>query len=234
MEPVRQKTTRPLDGLYQRRELGHLAGIRGCLSADLGACDRRDTWLGQFLGLHASMLRRIEQAKEDMCALVLPALRRILTRLLPDEDRHLVESAIDDALLTYLGTPDLYDARRGHPLNWLSRIALNRAKDARRRRIRRLRREVAVGLRFRDSTAVSAPSSMDGRRSAIDPTAIAGAAKTDAEKAFLLAWLAGRSFGALATALQVQALSRSEQQAAVQRAKVRLRKRAKGLLRKSG
>jgi DNA-directed RNA polymerase specialized sigma24 family protein len=84
-------------------------------------------------------------ARDDLCRILTPLLRqRLVSFLVPDT--HIVDAAIDDALLFYVTNPARFTPVRGSLIAWLSTICRNRVRDEHRSNRRRLAHERTSGF----------------------------------------------------------------------------------------
>lgn len=185
-----------------------------------------------FEDLHQRVLSAFPDAEQAVCRVLLPILRRELDRSMPAEDADAKESAIEDAIMVYLGAPSRYRPSLKGPVPWLLRIARNRTIDYRRSKWRLLLREHAIGTTLFSGQvsdcieaqllAAEAPSLESKRLSLFACVSLR-------ERAFLEAWCRGDSGARLAVVLGCGDLPLQDQRTLVQRMKARLRKRAKAV-----
>jgi hypothetical protein len=153
---------------------------------------------------------------EEVCVIALRLLRAFLRRSWPDADPGLIESAAEDAILKYLGNPRRFDPRRAGLLTWLEAIALRRLRDLERPEHRARAHEssdrelpLAEGVVVRaDGPALTAAWIVEHR------ALLLAAARSDAERRFIAARLAGAPRDVQADSLGVHylrtALARKE------------------------
>jgi hypothetical protein len=155
--------------------------------------------------LHWRVCDGDESGVEEICGIVLRLLRARLGRVRPDADPGLIESAVEDAILKYLGDPRRFDPRRAGLLTWLEAIALRRLADFERPGHRALT-HIAAGIDPAQLELAMLPEDTGGLTDAwiaAHRALLVAAAQTDAERAFVEARLAGASREEQARALGV-------------------------------
>lgn len=143
----------------------------------------------QLLALHRELIVNHLQNREELAAYLLRRVRRLLKRRMPGLDLAIVNDAVEDAILGYLQRPELYKpscsrldtfillAARRDALNMIRRLQCrHRAEGIAASMQPRLYQMDEVGL-----FAGRCPAVVDWL----------GVARTDAERAFLKARLAG-------------------------------------------
>lgn len=184
-----------------------------------------------FLSLHRRILAGDTAARDELCWVVLPELRRQLTQGAPGLDCHTIEMAIDDALMLYLTKPQKYQPARGSLLAWLSKIAMNRVLDRLRAVRRRANLEMVFGLDLwifgsrcpshePDAEAADAERRRQRQR-------LVRLARDDRERAFLSARLDGAPLKQQAIALGAEGQTLVAQRTVIKRTLERIRLRAK-------
>jgi hypothetical protein len=134
-----------------------------------------------------------DSAVEEMCGIVLRLLRASLRRVRPDADRALVDSAAEDAILKYLANPRRFDPRRAGLLTWLDAIALRRLADFERPQ-HRADAHIAAGVdpaRLQRAGPLEDEGDLTEAWIAEHRAMLLAAARTDSERAFVEARLAG-------------------------------------------
>ncbi len=178
---------------------------------------------------HALVLAGVVSAGETLTAALLPLVRARLSHLMPRFDQHSIEDCVEDAILVYLRSPAMFRPHRGVLSAWITTIALNKARDLRRRDRRRSPRLVYTSiddLRL----AVSPHNDPGPPLPVVSRTELLTVAYTEAERRFLLLRLEGvRSSTTLARALNIDELEGPELRAEVHRTWARLRARLEGL-----
>ena len=175
--------------------------------------------------LHARLLGGDDAAAEEICYLMHSMLTVHVRRRLQTTDPHEICTAVSDALLTYLRNPVQFNPCRGALDSWLMTVALNRARDI-RRRARRQGREVTSGIDL--SQLISAELVASARESQPADRVLA-LARDVRERAFLQCRLAGSPMAVQAAALGVAESPPAEQRRVVYRAIERIVKRARRL-----
>jgi DNA-directed RNA polymerase specialized sigma24 family protein len=143
---------------------------------------------------HRAVLRGDAAARDALCRQVVPDLRRRLSRAFPRVDPDVVETAVHDAVLKYLQKPDAYDPSRGSLLGWLFVAAHHAVIDLERRAAPRRRHEAQWGL---DLAGLAGPADdPDAEQRKSDwllwyRMELYSACRTDAERLFVAARLAG-------------------------------------------
>ena len=186
----------------------------------------------RFDRLHSQVANGSAEAAAQVAEDVLPLLRQSLARRLRIADGHVLETAVGDAVMTYLSDPSKYEPSRGHPVAWLSQIALNRYRDQARRERSRSRRQVSLdcqpAIADRPAALVQGhwvdvldrrPSSSSLRRQLLQ------SAQSRTERDFLVCVLEGASFSARAQALNCHEREIGVQRLIVNRTWDRLRHR---------
>jgi DNA-directed RNA polymerase specialized sigma24 family protein len=180
--------------------------------------------------LHARVLAGDDEALNEFCRRVFTQARGQLVAKTPQEDRDLIETAVDNALLRYVLQPGRYDPSRGHPIPFFKKIAMDSLIDMRRLRRRRSVHEVTVGLDFPGVSGKADPALPDGERQihlAEQRHLLMSAARSDQERAFVTAWREGSTTAELAQILSLHHSSNIEPRVGVHAMKARLRKRAR-------
>ena len=157
--------------------------------------------------LHAAVLRGDGEAREAICLLLVPELKRRLTRALRRLDSELVQEAVHDTVLKYLGAPGRYRPGRHGLLNWLFVLARNAALDLDRKASRLGRRYVSNGMDFSGIALPVADDPDADQRRAEDltwyRTHLLSACWTGEERRMVIGALAGESPEAQAQALRL-------------------------------
>lgn len=96
--------------------------------------------------LHERLLVSDSRAGGEIWQAVAPALRRSVARGLTVPDSHLVETAIEDAVLAYIRAPARFRPRAGSLVGWLRTIARHDLQDALRHAGRVSAHEGPAGL----------------------------------------------------------------------------------------
>ena len=195
-------------------------GRQGSLALDLSLAQQ-----------HILVLAGSVCAAETLTSILLPVVRARLRRLMAGLDHHAIEDCVEDAILIYLRSPALFQPDRGSLSAWITTIALNKARDF-RRRDRRLSERLAHSRA--ELAGLWAPAIDDACLSlpVLDGAALMVVAYTEAERRFMELRLKGvRSSEVLARALGVVDGKKSEARAEVHRTWARLRARLQRLKR---
>jgi DNA-directed RNA polymerase specialized sigma24 family protein len=155
---------------------------------------------------------------------------------MPREDPHAIDTVSEDAVLMYLRDPARYNPVKSRLLTWLTNVAIRRLIDFERSRRRRSARESpTVDV---TSLPVAAPAEVaepDDAWMTAHRAAILAAARSDAERAFILARLEGAPRDVQAVALGVGHLGTEEARREMNRVWQLLGRRARrGWLRAPG
>jgi hypothetical protein len=184
------------------------------------------------LEFHARFVAGDVAAGVRTCEALFPLVRRRLAAVTRVGDAHAVETAAEDALLSYLRDPASYDPNRGDLVVWLLKIALNRLRDIDRSTRRRNAHEVPAGvdlslLRIKASQA--APASGPSQWVTTHTHALFVAARTPEERAAVRARLAGANRQAEFEALRLDKLSAARAHARLNQIWQNLRRRVRRL-----
>lgn len=177
--------------------------------------------------LHAKLLDGDIRAIDPLCERLLGGLRAALSKIRLSVDGHVVEGSIDDAIMDYLRAPTRYDPRRGSLIVWLSRCALNRVRDAQRSARRRWNLEVAAGVDITSFPAIPSPDgSRDYERWILHcRRQLFSVARSEGERRFISARLAGMPERAQVAQLGVARVTSTESRREAQRVWDLLRRR---------
>ena len=177
--------------------------------------------------LHNRVLAGDKDASNRLCRELAPRLHlAVRLRLTGAVDDHVIRTAVDDALLLYVESPSRYRPDLAPLAAWLTSVAVNKARDARRVLARRTRHEVTVGLQPPERAEAPADNLISGHQAA--PEALEAVAKTDRERAHIAARLKGMNrVEDLADVLGLSHLSLADQRIEINREWVRLRTRAR-------
>lgn len=174
--------------------------------------------------LHARLITGDLGAADEICRLMHPVLSTGLRRWAFSRDPHEICTAVNDALVSYLKNPGLFDPHRGPLENLLLTIALNRLRDLRRRVRRRAQRELSTGV----DLSLLAGTEIQTSASEIDLEELVVAyARDPVEGAFLRARLAGASLAEQAAALGAGDVPANMQRLMVYRATERIARRTR-------
>jgi DNA-directed RNA polymerase specialized sigma24 family protein len=178
-----------------------------------------DTFRFAFNALHTRLLAGDPNARDEVCLRAAPTLREHLRRWFPRETPDVVESGISDALMKYLLEPERYDPGRGQPLSWLLSIAYHSIVDAQRWWRRRWAHETFVGVDIMRFPMVAAQELSDQRQTWLRKSreTLLGAARSDEDRALILAKLDGAPGRVLAEAINVAHLPEGKQAEVVKR-----------------
>jgi DNA-directed RNA polymerase specialized sigma24 family protein len=158
-------------------------------------------------------------------------VRQQLRQWAHEEATDVIETAVEDALLTYFARPSLYDAGRGHPITWFVAIARNKVREARRQQRRRRARELPFGLDLENlmSSPVLAHERDENERASLmhARAILAGEVRTDQERRFLQARLNGAPIATQAAVLAGRHLPAEQQRRLVHHSWNRLYQRLK-------
>lgn len=180
---------------------------------------------------HVLILAGSVCAAETLTSTLLPVVRARLRRFMPGLDHHSIEDCVEDAILTYLRRPALFQPARGSLSTWITTIALNKARDLRRRDRRLLQR---LAQSHAEVARLAVPASDHACSSLLIPDGVAlmVVAYTEAERRFMELRLAGvRSSKTLAHVLGIVDAKECEARAEVHCTWARLRARLQRLKR---
>ena len=135
-------------------------------------------------------------------------MRRRLRHSLPRIPQDVIDASLIDALVKLWERPELYDETRGPLINWLTKVAINRARDMIRSESRRRKHETLAGIHFRDQGVNRCAIGADDKERWIAEyrQRLLSFARNDSERAFVYARLAGEPWVVQAAALGVPVL----------------------------
>lgn len=187
--------------------------------------ERRDS----LLALHRSLLEADPSAETRIADTIVPLLIARLRRRWPLADHDAIDTAVHDAVLSYLAEPSRYDCRKARLDVFLGRVAHRRLQDARRQDRRRSVREVPLDLVTRTAVEGASHPVIEDKHPSDSTSArrrLMLLAKSQVERRFLTAYLAGESRQRCAKSMGLAHLEADEQTSAVHRMIARLHQRA--------
>lgn len=187
--------------------------------------------------LHNRVIAGDPDAVEVLLVWATGAFRGRLGRLDMGQDPHLVDEAIEDTLLRYVGMPCRYKPHRGPLLAWLSRCAVNRARDISRSERRRRRRCVVVATHIATHATLLETGDSSGEGTvdwSIYRERLLTFARTPIERAFLVARLDGQPPEVQAQILGIRASDKGDQRRQLGRAWDLVRRRIRWRTQRAG
>lgn len=177
--------------------------------------------------LHESVLCHDPIARESVASLLLRIGRRYLRVENPFVEAHIVNDAVVDSIISYLGAPSRYDCRLSRLDTFIIVHARYRLRNAVRSECRRLRREARLDTKAPETACDELWADAQAKlRDLIARTS------EGPERAFLEARARGEQRAVvLARALGLEGLSAQEARKAVKRANDRLLARMRRLVR---
>jgi RNA polymerase sigma-70 factor (ECF subfamily) len=180
--------------------------------------------------LHARLLCGDPTALEELAEVLLPLLRRQLSRAFTTNADDIVNDAVIDSLIEYGRNPSIFDPLRGRPLErFLYHLSWRNAADSVKARMRRVAREEEYARLItiqNHTSSIGGNGDTDTYSVESDRWRLLSIAATEPERAALRCWLDGeRRTVPLAAALGAANLPISEKRREVKRFKDRVLKR---------
>lgn len=184
----------------------------------------------RYLEWHARLSAGDASVRTEVATALLPLLCRRLARRRPRADEAAVNTAVEDALIEYFASPDLFDPTR-LPLDaYLGVISHRRLLNQLRAATRRLAHEVAAGDALPDRPVESEPRPSLWR----DLRMVLRCCQTKQEEVFLRALMRGeRRTEALASTLSAESLPLEVQRKEIHKVMERLRFRIRSVRRRT-